>query len=289
MSFVEIHFDGDFAYNHQVSLRNLSRTLESLQSAIDRAYLDNKHGNIWKHARLNGRDYELTNFLVQSPEEGGYILKFISTVEKHGRDIVDRIVSAVLPAYEQAMSDGEIEIDKYKTKIVDRKAQLLQDLSAVESYQGILRRQPNKDMLRQYGDKAIVKEIDKMLAPVKAERSGENSIELTFGDENNTRFLFDKTISERFHSVVSQKDLGMPIIYRATIRSLDNRTLKGKVYNLDSGKEAYIHFQSTEDFLKLHPFLARKEEQVQFFGCPIIEYGAFDPNAGDIYFLDLYS
>ncbi|MEP0923000.1 hypothetical protein [Leptolyngbya sp. ST-U4] len=287
MSFVEVHFDGDFAYNHQVSLRNLSRTLTCLQSAIDRAHLDNAHGRVWKHARMSFKDYKVTDFLVQPPEEGGYILKFLSTSEKNAKEIIQRITAALLPAYEKAMDEGEIEINKYKNKVVERKAQLSQGNPTVKSYESIIQ-QPDSKMVRQYGDRAIVKEVDKMLVPVRTNNSENNIIELTFNAEITTKFTFDKTNSQRFHSIVSQKDLGIPVIYRANIKSLDNDVLRGRMYNLDSRKDAYIHFHNIEDLLKLHPFLARKEE-VRFIGSPIIEYGTFDPDAGDIYFLDLYS
>jgi len=269
-------------------MRTLSKTLSCLQGAIDRAYLDNKHGNVWKYARMSSDDYPVTEFLVQPPEEGGYILKFVSTFSVPGNEIFNRLKSAIFPPYEKVMEEGEIEVVRYKEKIVERKAQLHQKGFEIESYEGIMTR-PGRQMIRRYGDRSIVKEIDQMLAPVRASSQGNNIIELTFHGENSIKFSFDKIKSQRFHLIVSQKDLGEPVIYKAKVRSLDNQTLKGKIFNVDSRKEASVHFFDEEDFLKVHPFLARKEEEMQFIGSPLIEYGAFDPNAGDIYFLDLFS
>ena len=62
--------------------------------------------------------------------------------------------------------------------------------------------------------------------------------------------------------------------------------LNGKVKNLVNDKTSVLHFSTEEDFIKAHPYLADKKEMV-FIGAPLIEYGAFDPNAGDIYFLNL--
>lgn len=52
-------------------------------------------------------------------------------------------------------------------------------------------------------------------------------------------------------------------------------------------KLANIHFTDDPSFHKVKRYLGTDEEMT-FLGCPIIEYGAFDPQAGDICFLDIF-
>ncbi|MEH4117034.1 hypothetical protein POX51_25650, partial [Escherichia coli] len=70
VAIVELHFDGDIAPDHQVSLRTLSKSLGHLQSALDRAYLDIRHGNLWKYAKMHHDYYKDVELLVQPPREG---------------------------------------------------------------------------------------------------------------------------------------------------------------------------------------------------------------------------
>lgn len=69
MAIVELHFDGDIAPDHQVSLRTLSKSLGHLQSALDRAYLDIRHGNLWKYAKMHHDYYKDVELLVQPLEK----------------------------------------------------------------------------------------------------------------------------------------------------------------------------------------------------------------------------
>ena len=47
MSLVQIHFAGDIATNHQVSLRTLAKSLGHLQNSMDRAFLEIHYGKLY--------------------------------------------------------------------------------------------------------------------------------------------------------------------------------------------------------------------------------------------------
>lgn len=76
---------------------------------------------------------------------------------------------------------------------------------------------------------------------------------------------------------------------RGKIRSLDQGNkylpMKAKILNLDSNREITLHLGSEEDFLRLHPY--HTAEQVLLFASPVIEFGAYDPKGGDMYFVDV--
>lgn len=288
MASIIIHFDGEFAQNHQVSVRTLSKSISSLQNAIDRAHLDIKHRGIWKNARIKKEDYEIADFLVQLPEEGGFKLTSLSKSIENGRKIIDRLTSAIMPAYDLSMEQGLSEADKIAETISVRKQQIDTKILIPQAY-GDVSRNPDSYMVRPFGDRSIAKEIDQMLSPLRATQSGESTIELVMSnDKKESTFEFNKTVSHSFHQIVAKRLYGKPIIYRVTMVSGDNKNLTGKVRNIQSKKESHIFFESYEDFLKMAPYLSKKDEEIQLIGCPIVEYGAFDIKAGDIFFLDLW-
>lgn len=284
MSRIQIHFDGDIAINHQVSMRTLGRTLNHLQNAMDRAYIENKYGEVWKHTRMKGADYKETEFLVQEPKEGGYILDFLAN-NAVTQAIVDRIAAAVTPALEQAMQEGE-DVTRSLTEQIDtRKMQITQQLIKPIEYEQLLNN-PSKQVIRKYGDRSITKEIDQILAIIRSKNSGQSTFELTTHGSVSNNYLFDSNISKKFHQIVSKRSLGDPVIYKAKVLSLDFKNTNGKISNMANDRTANIHFNNEASFMKAKTFLGMDDEMT-FIGCPLIEYGSFDPQAGDIHFIDL--
>ncbi len=284
MNRIQIHFDGDIAINHQVSMRTLGRTISHLQSALDRAYIENKYGSLWKHARMRAADYEESMFLVQEPKEGGYVLDFLAS-NTVTRGIVDRIDSAITSALKQSMHQGEENAQTLGQQINTRKMQIEKGIIKPSSFNQLIEN-PSKDIVRSYGDRSITKEIDQILAIIRSKYSGNSTFELvTYGSKSN-KYLFNRNVSEKFHKVVSKRSLGEPVVYVAKVLSLDFKNHSGKIKNVFNGKDANIHFFDDASFLKAKSYLGTDDEMT-FVGCPLIEYGAFDPQAGDIHFIDL--
>jgi hypothetical protein len=284
---ISIHFDGEIAKNHSISMRTLGKSLHHLQSAIDRAHLDVKYGNVWKHARTSTIDRTDALFVTSVPQEGGFILDFVGDTPA-GKFIVDRLVAALRPAIERAMEGGERQIVDFAEQIETRKRQVASSAVSLLTYQNIIDNPPEQ-ISRRYGDRSIVKEFDQIASIVRSSTvSDDSAIELLMAGETTNEFIFNKPTSKRFHAVVAEKLIGEPVIYLATITSLDHKNMKGKVYNVVSKKEANIYFTKAEDFFKVKPHLGR-EIPVKMIACPLIEYGAFDPKAGDIYFVGLLS
>lgn len=284
MNKISIHFDGDIAHNHQVSMRTLGKTLQHLQNAMDRAFIENKYGEVFKHARMRSSDYSETEFLVQEPKEGGYIIDFLSKSET-GKKILDRISNAVSPALELAKHEGENEAKTIADQIQTRKLQLEHEILVPEDYENIIKT-PSKQIIRKYGDRSINKEFDQILAILRSKHAGDSILEITINSSKSHTFLFNQNISKKFHDVVSTRSIGEPVIYKASVTSLDSKNHSGKIHNKANDKTASIHFSDRTSFLKAKKFLGTRDE-MNFIGCPLIEYGAFDPQAGDIYFLDL--
>ena len=281
-----IHFDGPIVKEHKVSLRVMAKTYEHMQRAIDRAYLDTKYGGVWKHARLKQEDYQQTEFLAEYPREGGIIL---DGIRAGAGAIIDRINGAISAPFERALQKGVEEHASIVDQLPQRRqfAHTHKDLLA--TYQDMVDH-PDARVVRAYSDRSIVKEVDQIAAMVKPEELDGSYVEFRLnGSRAHPVYTFDAATAKRFHEIVSRCELGGPVLIRGKIRSLDqgNRysPMKAKILNLDSNREITLHLGSEEDFLRLHPY--HTAEQVFLFASPVIEFGAYDPNGGDMYFVDV--
>jgi len=277
---IQLHFDGDIAAGHQIPIRVLGQSLMHIQKAIDRAYLDIKYGGVWKNARMKTEDYEMSEFIAQAPSEGGYIFDFFSSMNISS-NIVDRVSSAINEAKLQASIQVELIKDQarsFKESIANK---LIMPISYAESLSI-----GNDDVKRVYGDRSIAKEIDQVIAPLRQDYSGDSNLIMLFAGESSQKFEFNRVSSKKFHRVVSRRTLSKPIIYKGKLKALDKLNLQGKFENTESNRISFIYFENESDFLQAHPYLGTDSDMC-FIGSPILEFGSVEPNAGDIYFLNI--
>jgi hypothetical protein len=289
---IRFHYDGPIARDHRLSLRVLGQSLIHLQSAIDRAHLDNKYGNVWKYARLKTEDYPETDFVVGTPQEGGYILDLIRDA---GSPIVKRISAAISRVFEADWNAGAEGIEHLAHQVTDRRLQLEQGLYPGRTIDEF-RASPGIDNLRRYGDRSIAKEIDQMLAPIRRNSDPEahtgNVLELifNFGGQQPTTFLFDQSKAIGFHRVVSKRELGEPLRYSGRLRLLDRGNAfqrpKAKLTLAGENRDVMLHIPSQAAYQTLAPYM-QGDQEVHLIACPILEFNSFDPNSGDIFFVCL--
>ena len=279
---LSLHFEGDIVSNHLISARTLGKSLVHAQNSIDRAYLDLKYGNLWKYARMKGDDYQSADFIALYPEEGGFIQELVSDT---GKLIINRISSALSPAMDKVLAEGEEVASSISQQVESRKNQIEKGIVEPHDFQSLVDNPDNK-VIRTYADRSINRELDQVLSIIRSQHAGESYLEIAVKGTKTLKFDFDKYKSEKFHALISRREVGDPVIYVARVRQLDRDRLNGKVVNLENNKTISIHFLHDNDFVKAHPYLGNNSEMV-FIGAPMIEYGAFDPSAGDIYFIDL--
>ena len=284
MGYIQIHFDGDITTNHQISMRTLSKSLGHLQNSIDRAFLEYHYGKLWKYAKMQHQWYPEVELLVQSPREGGYFLDFL-TENPVTKSIIDRVSGAVKEAVESSQQEGLANTTSIEKSFHDRITQIENSLVVPKEFKEIIDN-PDDAIVRKYGDRAIVREIDQILSIIRAEYAGESTFEMVLQGDTSLTFDFNKENAKQFHTVVVRKELGSPLLYKSSISSLDRHNLNGKIVNKETEKVANIHFVNEESLQLAIPFFDKKEI-MPFIGSPMIEYGAFDPMAGDIYFLGL--
>jgi len=279
-SIIRIHYDGDIVENHQIPLRTLGKCLASIQSAIDRAYLDIKYDGVWKYARMAPDDYIKTEYLIQAPKEGGYILDFFSKM-KESIKITNRVSSAI----DQALQHVKTQSINLRDQVSSRKNQILQNIIKPIMFERMLD-SPSPEIVRRYGDRSIVKEIDKILSTIRSDYAGDSTFELSFTGNETKKYDFNRQKSISFHEAVSKRSVGMPVRYTGSVDEPSMKNKRCKFINKINGKTSILHLSDDQDFLKIHPF-AVPEKKISFIGCPLIEFGALEPNSGDIFFIEL--
>jgi len=281
---LEVHFGGHIAKNHQVSMRTLGKTLDHLQNAIDRACLEKYHGVLWKYARMPQDLYAEAELLVVSPREGGYILGFLAG-KTFSKGLLDRVSAAIKGAVEQSKSTGLKKSENIAEALLKRKQQVEMGIFTPKDLQDIFDK-PDKAIVRRYADRAIVREVDQVLSIIRSDYAEDSTIEISLSDQTSAKYGFNRTSAQNFHSVITRKQLGEPILYRGRIMSMDRKNLSGKFQNAVTDKGSRLRFSNEDSFQEVISFFD-KNIIFTFIGCPYIEYGAFDPNAGDIYYVGL--
>jgi hypothetical protein len=284
---ISIHFDGPIAAKHAVQLRTFSKTLGHIQTAIDRAYLDIKYGNVWKYARLKDEDYQHTDFLMQQTREGGFIADLLG--DEDTADVAKRVHQAVLPAYEQAK--GVVVLDEPKlVDLAEQRRLHFKNGAQIPIPYAQLIDNPDPGQTRAYGDRSIVKEFDQIAAAIRARDNDGSLVEVDiYAGKALPKLIFDAATAEKFHKIVSIRALGDPVKLRVKLRALDagnGGNSKAKVYNVQSRKDFNLHIHTDRGFGSLRKYLKKRNPpEFTIVGCPVLEYGAFDPLAGDMYFI----
>lgn len=285
------HYDGPIAANHKVTLRTLGSTLNHLQSAIDRATIELRHGQVRKHARLRSDDYPFADFIVGEPQDGGYILVLINAGPLK---IVDRITAAMDRAFKEASSDSLNFTESLASQAERREiaVQVGAQRPVALSHSAVVNQSAEARQLR-YSDRAINREIDQVLAQIRVNRYEGSTLEFIFSGTNTSpAYLFDREKAQRFHHVVAERVLGDPLLMDVRLRALDSgsksRYPVGKAIHVESGLTFGLHFRSSDSFNSVVGYMRSGDAPiVSIIACPIIEYGTFDSQAGDMFFIGL--
>lgn len=255
-----------------------------MQRAIDRSFLIETHGEVWKHARLKKVEYAQTEFLAEYPREGGIHL---GAVRQGANAIVDRLANAIRPVFESSLNQGLQEHASIAAQLLQRREFVSGAGETARTFADVASNPP-PTWASAYSNRSVVKEIDQIVNQITPSRLDGSSVDISLhGERAHLPFQFTPAIAKRFHRIAANRELGPPMIVRAKIRSLDegNRQTKpsAKILNLDSRREVILHLAGNADFLRLHPYHTYPE--VRLFACPIFEALGFDLNGGDLMFI----
>jgi hypothetical protein len=279
MSQLHLHFDGTIAKDHFVSLRTLGSTLYHLQAAVNRAHLDTKFGEVWKGARLSQEDYALTELWTQPPRDGGYIIEFIEKSERIKKTLT-RLVTALTPAVEKAKTTALQRSGTLVEQSVRRAEQVRVGTVEPNSFDKFLPSAAKNP----YGDRAINKEIDQMIGVLRNQNAGASTLQLAISTDATTTYDFNRSNSENFHSLVSRRILGDPLIFSVKVIELDSKNRSAKVENITTERSIKLHYGDDAAFTHIKQYLGTGAT-MNFVGGPVYEGGAFDAKGGDVFFI----
>lgn len=284
MASFSVHFDGPITVEHRVTIRTLANTYEHMQRAIDRAYLIEHYGNAWKHARLKANQYRETDFIALYPREGGIIL---DAIRDGAGLLIDRVANSIRPVFESATQQGLAQHVSMAAQLTERRDYVQRMEGNTQTFEQV-RDSPPPDWAGAYSNRAVVKEIDQLVALVTPPRLAGSTVVVTLhGDQAHLPFGFTPEIARRFHRIASQRELGAPMIVKALVRSLDRGNKfsppNAKILNQTTGREVNLQLSGMLDFEALRPF--HDGNEVRLFVSPIVEALGFDLNGGDLIFL----
>lgn len=280
-------FDGPIVHENRITLRTLGKTIEHLQSAIDRAYLDDKYNDVYKYQKLKQHEYQDVEFIALEPQAGSYILQAVAkVVSSSSRAIIDRLNLALLNAYEKTTDTATDQSISIKDQAIQR-ANVFRISGESQSYNDFVDSEIVQ-LTRAYGERSINKEIDQILSLIRQNTNHGSTFELSlYGSKPGPIFEFNLAKAEKFHRAVSERRIGKPLLIEIELRSLDagksGTMAHGKAKNLHSGQECNMHIPDPKVFGKLTPHLRRvRRKRLLIIACPMYEYDAWDPKAGDI-------
>lgn len=281
MSYLHLHFEGEITRNHTVSLRTLGQSLHHLQGAVNRAHLDVRYGEVWKNARLSAEDYAETELWSSAPRDGGYIIEFFQSSPRLEKTL-KRIVSAMTPAMEKSRTQAMTNAKSLAEQSALREQQVKLGIIDPESYENYM---PTASQ-HPYGDRAINKEIDQLVSVVRHRNAGQSTIELIVGTDTPRPFKFNRISSENFHSLVSRRNLGDPLLYSVKVTELDSTNKTAKVINIVTERSVKLQYKSDIEFEMIKRYLG-VDAPMNFIGSPVYEGGAYDVKGGDVFFIGL--
>lgn len=284
MATFSIHFDGPITNEHRLPLRVMAKTYEHMQRALDRAYLVESFGEVWKHARLTDAQYAETEFIAEWPREGGVVL---DAVRRGSNSLMDTLYAAVRPVFEKSAEQGLEQAERLRDQIAARRDYVSGVRRRTKNF-AELTQDPPAEWATAYSNRSVVKEIDQMVLQIAPERyEGSTVVIQLHGSRWHPRLEFDQERARRFHIAASLRELAAPVVVEARIRSLDSGNRfskpKAKILNLATDREVILHLSSEADFLALHPY--HTADSVTLYVCPVLEAGGFDLNGGDLQFL----
>jgi len=281
-----VHFDGPITTEHRVTIRVLSKTYEHMQRAIDRAYLINTYGEVWKHARLKNEQYPETEFIAAYPREGGI---FLDAVRDGADRIIDRIALAIRPVFENAANRAIDQFEGIESQFNSRQLYTQQIGEDIATYDDLAQNPPSH-WATAYSNRAIIKEIDQLVGLITPDRVEGSTVDIRLnGTGPYLPFQFTQETAKRFHTLAARRELGPAIAIRARIRALDrgNKYTKpnAKIENLSTGREVNLLLYNRSDVDELHPH--HDGSEVLLIVAPIVEAMGFDLKGGDLMFLSV--
>ncbi len=285
MAQLSFRLDGDILKNGQPSLRTIGTIATHFQSAISRAYLDIKTGNVRKYSRVLVADYENIDFWLLQERQGGWIIDTIANSD-WGDRVAQKLVDVMNPIYTRVSRGVERELFDVDSYLQTNRELLTQQAREHIPTFNELKANPPQDYNLSYVDKSIARYVANATSPIRSDAINAGSISFSIASRKVEKtYFFDKRNSQLLHSIASERKFYNPVIYKGQIDAMDRSKLNGFFYNIDNDRtKQKLLFRAPEHFTEAQNYF-RDETIIKFVGMPCIESGSLDINSGDVLFV----
>lgn len=279
-----LRIDGTLAPEHKISLRTISHTLPHLQRAIDKIVLYEKFGEIKKHSVLPSSLYESADLFLDQFEEGSIKIPLIGNLLDGVGARLNQFLREPYQLAAQELDEGQRPLSE---QLVNVKSNIqLENVQLITQDDLIA----GADRLEHsYAQAAVLKDLNNLLAPLRAKSSSNDTIEIINNAAGYTaNYPFTHRSAKSFGKIVSQKRLAKPVMYVGILEGLKRTRSKtfpcvGNFISDGTGEEMNLLFASDDDAILIKNFNLSKTK-FSIWACPLAVYESFDQIRGDIVF-----
>jgi hypothetical protein len=287
---IELHYSGTFEKNDKLTARTVGNGLINLQRIIDKAVLFAKKGVIKKGDALPSVWYEDADMQVGDFEKGCVTIPLKGPLNTGAISLLKGVLHE---PYQKAISDEPIEkkslLDGFDNAI--NRANYRIDVQSHEQALNNISELSNK-----YFAESIYKDFNNLISPLRSSKSKNTdliSIEL-FNNDGVKEFEFNKETSKRFNKIISQRKLGDVITFTGRLTGLvetnnNDFPYKGTFYSSASKNEHTLLIRNESQLNQLRNYVAAKQLTLSISACPIVSWGAFDIEKGDLVYMKMDS
>lgn len=285
---ISLHYSGTFEKNDTLTARTVANGLTNLQRMVDKAVLFAKRGALKKSDALPAIWYEEADLQVKPFKKGCVTIPLEGPANSEAISLLKGVLH---DPYEKAISDLIIEkealLDGFDTALNRANHRI-----DIQSHATLLAN--TTELSKKYFAESVYRDFNNLISPLRSSKSKETD-EITIELSNKAgkkEFEFDKETSRRFNKIVSQKQLGPVITFTGRLTGLEetNSTYfpyKGTFFSTASKNEHKLLIRNEESINELRPFVAAKKLKITIIACPIVAWGAFDINKGDLVYMKM--
>lgn len=286
---ISLHFDGSLVKdNEYITARTLGHSLESLQRVVDKSVLYEKRGNIKKRDVLPSIWYPQADLIVK-PFKKGCVTVPLSGLQH--TNVIGMLKGVLYAPYEEAISETEIESSSLMDSLPTAFNRAVYKIGMLTHEELILDSSARE---QRYFAEGVLRDFDMLISPLRSGAATDKDlISIELRDANGTKeFEFDKYTSQRFHKIVSQKQLGPIVQYTGRLVEFGETKSRafpysGRFFSEASKQEHKLLITKEGDSERLRRYNTSKKLKLNFLGAPIMAWGAFDERKGDLVFLKL--
>ncbi len=288
-SMISLHFDGKFVKDgDSLTARTLGHALQHLQRMVDKSLLFEKKGSIKKRDVLPSVWYPEADLVVK-PFKKGCVTVPLQGLQN--TNIIGLLKGLLLDPFEEAASDEILEIKSLTERLPSAYNRAVYKIDML-SHEEVIQDSASRE--KRYFAEGVLKDFDNLISPLRSKSITDAeliSIELT-DSEGTKEYEFNKETSERFHKIVSEKQIGPIVLYEGRLVEFGETKsahfpYSGRFWSMASKQEHRLFIANESDSDILRPYNTSRKLKLKFLGAPIMAWGTFDETKGDIVFLKL--